>query len=403
MLLAMFFVILALLAAFLAIQAARLKARQRQSFRIYAAAFGVVFGYLLAEFPVTAYYGLSWAGTSFYLFDESTKTVHFDPIRGYMLSKQASRWCHIVNGNVEFVAWLKGNSQGFPSRTDFVPARTDASTRRIAVFGDSFSSGDYLDTNWPDRTQALAEAGGEKLQLLNFSLYGAGLANWWSILTRLVAAQNYELDGIVFEDSLDLARGETRAQIKMMQGLPGGTAKTLASEKRGAQSAAGIPGHGLNVRLLETAARFEGANEEDIQEQATGHAQGIDRVLFTMAFGDVEHDFFEDVPGTARERCAKLRIGGDQAGGQAEIAQNCVGERRIFIRSASPIVRVQNGQAICIPTKHFSKCRREIGLAILAQPLNLVLIAVGAEAEQMGNAREEPTERIGKTKRQQRA
>lgn len=200
MLLAMFFVILAVLAAFLAIQAARLKARQRWSFRIYAAAFGVVFGYLLLEFPVTAHHGFSWAGTSFYLFDESTKTVHFDPIRGYRLSEQGSRWGHIVNGKVEFVAWLKGNSQGFPSRTDFVPARTDASTRRIAVFGDSFSSGDYLETNWPDRTQALAEAGGEKLQLLNFSLYGAGLANWWSILTRLVAPQNYELDGIVFVD-----------------------------------------------------------------------------------------------------------------------------------------------------------------------------------------------------------
>jgi hypothetical protein len=198
MLLAMYFVVLTFAAAFLAIRASRLKAMQRPSFRIYAAAFGLLFGYLFAELPVTAYYGFSWAGTSLWLFDESGKTVHFDPIRGYILTAEPSRWGRITNGRVEFVAWLKGNSQGFPTRTDFDPVRPDGSTRRIAVFGDSFSAGDYLDTNWPDRTQALAEAGGEKLQLLNFSLDGVGLANWWSILTRLVAAQNYQLDGIVF-------------------------------------------------------------------------------------------------------------------------------------------------------------------------------------------------------------
>jgi len=197
MLLAVYFAVL-IVAGLLAIRAARLKARQRPSFRIYAAAFGLLIGYLFAELAVTAYYGFSWAGTSLWLFDESGKTVHFDPIRGYILTPQASRWARLTNGTVEFVAWIKGNSQGFPSHTDFAPARPDGSTRRIAVFGDSFSAGDYLDTNWPDRTQALAEAGGGKLQLLNFSLDGVGLANWWSILTRFVAAQNYELDGIVF-------------------------------------------------------------------------------------------------------------------------------------------------------------------------------------------------------------
>lgn len=198
MLLAVYFVVLILAAVLVAIRAARLRARQRPSFRIYTAAFGLLIGYLFAESAVSAYYGFSWAGTSLWLFDESGKTVHFDPIRGYILTTEPSRWVRITNGTVEFVAWLKGNSQGFPSRTDFSPSRTDGSTQRIAVFGDSFSAGDYLDTNWPDRAQALAGAGGGKLQLLNFSLDGVGLANWWSIVTRLVSAQNYELDGIVF-------------------------------------------------------------------------------------------------------------------------------------------------------------------------------------------------------------
>jgi len=198
MLLALYFLVLIIATVFMAIRASRLKALQRPSFRIYAAAFGLLFGYLFAELAVTTYYGFSWAGTSLWLFDESGKTVHFDPIRGYILTPQPSRWARISNGTVEFVAWLKGNSQGFPSRRDFSPQRPDSSTRRIAVFGDSFSAGDYLDTNWPDRTQALAEASGERLQLLNFSLDGIGLANWWSIVTRFVAVQNYELDGVVF-------------------------------------------------------------------------------------------------------------------------------------------------------------------------------------------------------------
>jgi len=198
MFLAVYFVVVTAATALLAILAARLKARQRKSFRIFAAGFGVLFGYLMAEFALTAYHGFSWAGSSMWLFDESGKTVHFDPIRGCRLTEQPSRWGRITEGTFEYVASLKGNSQGFPTRTDFGPARPDSSTRRIAVFGDSFSAGDFLDTNWPDRTQALAEAGGDKLQVLNFSLEGIGLANWWSILTRLVAAQNYDLDGIVF-------------------------------------------------------------------------------------------------------------------------------------------------------------------------------------------------------------
>jgi hypothetical protein len=196
--LALYFVGLALLAGFLAVLGARSAARGRRSSRFYAAAFGLVLGYLFTEFAMTAFYGFTWAGTSLYLFDKSGKTVHFDPIRGYLLTKEPSRWSRFNNGVPEYVGVLKGNSQGFPSQTDFGPARPDSSTRRIAVLGDSFSAADYIETNWPDRAQALAQSNGEKLQLLNFSLDGIGLANWWSILTRLIAPQKYELDGIVF-------------------------------------------------------------------------------------------------------------------------------------------------------------------------------------------------------------
>ena len=198
MLLVLYFIVLMLAAGFLALQAARQRERGKKTARIYAVCFGLLLGYLSAELVVTAYYRLSWRGTTLFLFDESGRTVHFDPVRGYLLTTQASRFSRITNGMIEYVGSLQGNSQGFPSRYDFTSKRPDADTRRIAVFGDSFSAGQYLNINWPDRAQALAQAHGDKLQFLNFAVDGAGLANWWSVLTRLVAPEHYDLDGIVF-------------------------------------------------------------------------------------------------------------------------------------------------------------------------------------------------------------
>ena len=56
-----------------------------------------------------------------------------------------------------------------------------------------------------------------------------------------------------------------------------------------------------------------------------------------------------------------------------------------------------------VPTEQFAKHGNEIGLAVLAQPLNLVFIAVRAETKEMGDAREKPAERIGKAERLQQA
>jgi len=171
---------------------------RRRFLAAYVVLIGAVMGYALAEGIATAYYRLTWKGTSLFLFDESGKTIHFDPIRGYRLTSQPSRWARITNGTLEYVGELKGNSQGFPTRVDFGPQRPRGNALRIGVFGDSFSAGEYLKTNWPDRVQTLESGNEGKLQLLNFSVDGAGLANWWSILTRLVQPEHYDLDELVF-------------------------------------------------------------------------------------------------------------------------------------------------------------------------------------------------------------
>jgi hypothetical protein len=125
--------------------------------------------------------------------------LRFDPVRGARLSATPARIvCIASNGSIETRGRYFGNNQGFPDRDDFHPKRGDPATLRFAVFGDSFSHAQFFDTNWPDRTEDLAREAGRKLELLNFSLDGAGLLNWASVLTRFVEPQGYELDGVIF-------------------------------------------------------------------------------------------------------------------------------------------------------------------------------------------------------------
>lgn len=156
--------------------------------------------YAVFEAAVSALYvkGVLEPRSSIWLYEESGKTVHFDPVRGYRLSGDASRITRITRGVVEYVGVLKGNNQGFPDRDDFAPSAEEPSGRRFAVFGDSYTAAQFLTLNWPDRVEELARADGTSLRLLNFSTDGGGLANWWSVLTRLVEEQSYEIDGVVF-------------------------------------------------------------------------------------------------------------------------------------------------------------------------------------------------------------
>ena len=154
--------------------------------------------YATLETIATAAAWLSWRDTSFWLFEDSGRTWQFDPVRGYRLTTTPSRFLRATDGRLEYVGVARGNAQGFADRDDFTPRRTRPGVRRIAVFGDSFTAEEHLGQNWPDRAEDLARDRGEPVELLNFAVSGAGLANWWSVLTKLVAAEDYDLDGVVF-------------------------------------------------------------------------------------------------------------------------------------------------------------------------------------------------------------
>jgi hypothetical protein len=130
---------------------------------------------------------------SFYICEDSGKTIQFDPIRGFRLLPVACRVARVTHGEVEFVASVRGNAQGFPDQHDWT-IRKPPGVKRLLVFGDSYTAGERFAVNWPDRV----EEHHPKLQLLNVSTDGGGLANWWSNLTRLIVPDGYEFDGAVF-------------------------------------------------------------------------------------------------------------------------------------------------------------------------------------------------------------
>ena len=148
----------------------------------------VLVPYLAIETIASTLGWFFWWGRSIVILEDTKRTVQFDPIRGYRVTTTPARSARITDGKIEFVGTLRGNAQGFFGWQDIGPKREKPYVRRIAVFGDSFTEGHYLGQCWPARAQDLTCERGVPMQFLNFAQTGAGLANWWSVLTKIVEA-----------------------------------------------------------------------------------------------------------------------------------------------------------------------------------------------------------------------
>jgi hypothetical protein len=166
--------------------------------KLLFAAVTITAAYLVLETLATAIAWFSWWDTSLWIFEDSGRTWRFDSVSGYRLTSTPSRFARITNGSFEFIGTARGNAQGFPDRDDFHPQRNGSGDVRIAVFGDSFTEAQYLGQNWPDRAEDLARKRGRNMELYNCAVSGGGLANWWSVLMRMIVPLGYELDGVVF-------------------------------------------------------------------------------------------------------------------------------------------------------------------------------------------------------------
>lgn len=157
--------------------------------------------YLIFEFGITLLYitDVFAKPEVYWLFENSYKTIHFDPIRGVWLTQSPSRFARKTKDTLEYIGTFKGNNQGFPDQDDFAPTRGLGINKRIAVFGDSYTAAQFINKNWPDRVEELFSShGNSSIELLNFAVDGGGVANWENILSRFIVPEEYEIDGIIF-------------------------------------------------------------------------------------------------------------------------------------------------------------------------------------------------------------
>lgn len=153
----------------------------------------------LVELVYSSSIWLFFPEQDFWIFEHPGRTIHFHPVKGYDLTQTPSRFSRIMRGKIEYTGIMRGNAQGFPDRDDFTVEYPEGVARRLAVFGDSFSSAQFLSRNWPDRVEdTLNNRGGKAIELLNFSTDGGGLANWASNLEGILVSDHYAIDGIIF-------------------------------------------------------------------------------------------------------------------------------------------------------------------------------------------------------------
>jgi len=124
--------------------------------------------------------------------------VRFDRTRGAFFSQQRARLAVFSSGGELLSQGLiAGNNHGFDEGDDFeIQGASDE--LRFAVLGDSFTAAPFLETSWPERVEQLLDgADGARIRLLNMSLSGGGLGNWWSVIRDFIGGSGLELDGIV--------------------------------------------------------------------------------------------------------------------------------------------------------------------------------------------------------------
>lgn len=120
-----------------------------------------------------------------------------DSISGFRWENTGAEAIKICNGKTIFRQVIKPNSIGFNSPNDFQPRKKDSTTFRWLVFGDSFTDGYFLSSNWTNAvTNILKEKSMSSVELHSFALNGTGVKTWVRIFDWLNTT-NYEYDGII--------------------------------------------------------------------------------------------------------------------------------------------------------------------------------------------------------------
>jgi hypothetical protein len=173
-------------------QGRRLSTRKKLAF----AAATALLTYAVAEIACTAIMPRppGSIGSDSFAIQEDTGGFCIDLIRGYSITKQPARVARVSNGILEYVGTFRGNSQGFQGDRDFSVKKAAGVKSRTLVFGDSFTSAAFLEHRWTNRVEKATP----NSEFVNCGIDGAGLANWWSVLSRMIVPRGYEFDRVVF-------------------------------------------------------------------------------------------------------------------------------------------------------------------------------------------------------------
>jgi hypothetical protein len=99
-------------------------------FRIFLINIAIIFIiYAVAE-AVYSSYLYRTSKQTIWVSEDSGRTVHYDPVKGFSLTQTPSRYLRIINGVFNSIGTLEGNAQGFPDRDDFTYARATPEQKR---------------------------------------------------------------------------------------------------------------------------------------------------------------------------------------------------------------------------------------------------------------------------------
>src|SRR4030095_2264556 len=117
---------------------------------------------------------------------------------------------------------------------------------------------------------------------------------------------------------------------------------------------------------------------------------------------EMEHESRENVLDAASERSSDRALGGCRGTRQAEFA---IEARRKYSGAIEPgrkVLAIHNRQILCAPREDLSERLAKLRLAIFAEPLELVLVALRAKPCEWRNPEIKPAERIRKRERVER-
>lgn len=137
----------------------------------------------------------------FFAFDQlpvfQQNAVEYDSIIGYRWSPSPVQVYKLAMEEKVFENTFKGNNYGFHSNRDYQQKKSNSTTKRWIVFGDSFTDAYFLQRGWVDVLDSLYKKSGNAVELYSFSVNGGGIKNWYQIFTRLIIGE-FEYDGVIF-------------------------------------------------------------------------------------------------------------------------------------------------------------------------------------------------------------